>query len=73
VSQIRKQIRDAAAGLRGDFKSLTKAVFWTTLGSLATLYAAAPEAPLTRQVLPLEVGLLIGMALGYLSFGREEP
>ena len=73
MSQIRGRIRDAAAGLRGDFKSLTKAVFWATLGSLTTLYAAAPEAQLTRQVLPLEVGLLIGMALGYLSFGREEP
>ena len=73
MSQIRGRLRDAASRLQGDFRSLTGAAFWATLGSLATLYAAAPEARLTRQVLPLEVGLLIGMALGYLSFGRDEP
>ena len=73
MSQIRRRLRDAVAGLRGDFKSLTKAAFWATLGSLATLFAVAPEAQLTQQILPLEIGLLVGMALGYLSFGRDQP
>ncbi|MFH2110985.1 MAG: hypothetical protein ABIJ47_06975 [Candidatus Bathyarchaeota archaeon] len=68
MSQIRENVWGALAGLRGDFKSLTKAMFWFTLGSLGTLLAAAPEATLTKQVLPLEVGLLIGMALGVLSY-----
>jgi len=73
MSQIRGRIRDAVAGLQGDFRSLTMAVFWATLGSLATLFVVAPEATLTGQILPIEVGLLLGMALGYLSFGRGQP
>jgi len=72
VSQIRRRLRDALAGVRGDLKSLTKATFWATLGSLATLYTVAPEAALTKQVLPLEIGLLIGMALVYVGYGRDE-
>ena len=72
MSQIRRRLRDTAAGIRGDLKSVAKALFWATLGSMATLYAAAPEAALTKQVLPLEIGLLGGMALVYLAYGREE-
>ena len=72
MSQIRRRLRDAIAGARGDVKSLTKATFWAVLGSLATLYTVAPEAPLTRQILPLEIGLLVGMALVYLGYGRDE-
>ena len=72
MSQIRRRLRDALAGIRGDLKSLTKATFWFVLGSLATLYTAAPEAQLTRQVLPLEIGLLGGMALVYLAYGRDQ-
>ncbi|MFH2111735.1 MAG: hypothetical protein ABIJ47_10815, partial [Candidatus Bathyarchaeota archaeon] len=60
------------AGVRGDFKSLTKAVFWATLGSLATLYVAFPDSTLTTRIIPVEIALLAGMALGYLSFGKEE-
>ncbi|MFH0849802.1 MAG: hypothetical protein V1924_02540 [Candidatus Bathyarchaeota archaeon] len=69
-----KRLREALAGHREAFRSVTGATFWATLGSLATLWAAAPETALTRQILPLELGLLIGMALGYLSFRNgEEP
>ena len=71
MSWIRERARDALARTRRDFRALTGAVFWVTLGSLITLYTVAPEATLTKQVLPLEIGLLIGMSLGYLSFGRE--
>ena len=69
---IRERIRETLTNVRGDVKSLTKAGFWATLGSLATLFIVAPESSLTRQILPLEVGLLVGMALGYLSFGRDQ-
>ena len=72
MSQIRRRARDALAGVRGDLKSLTKAVFWVVLGSLATLYTVAPEAQATKQVLPLEIGLLVGMTLVYLGYGRDE-
>ena len=72
MSQIRKRLRDTAAGLQGNLKSVAKALFWATLGSMATLYAAAPEAALTKQVLPLEIGLLGGMALVYLAYGRDQ-
>jgi len=46
-------------------------VFWATLGSLSTMYMVAPEASLTQQLLPLEVGLLMGMGLMYVSKNRE--
>jgi hypothetical protein len=59
-------------GFKADFRSFTGAVFWVTLGSLGTLYFVAPETPLTRQVMIGEICLLVGLALGYLSFGREE-
>ena len=72
MSQIRRRLRDTAAGLQGNLKSVAKALFWATLGSMATLYAAAPEAALTKQVLPLEIGLLGGMALVYLAYGRDQ-
>ena len=73
MSWIRERIREALAGVRGDFRSLTKAVFWATGGSLATLFLVAPEAPLTQQILPFELGLLIGMALVYIGYGRDQP
>jgi len=69
---IRERIQEALASVRGDVKSLTKAGFWATLGSLATLYVVAPEAQVTSQVLPMEIGLLIGMALVYIGYGRDE-
>ena len=69
---IRERILETLAGIRGDVKSLTMAGFWATLGSLATLFIVAPEASLTKQILPLEIGLLVGMALGYMSFGRDQ-
>ena len=71
MSWIRERARDALASTRRDFRALTGAVFWVTLGSLVTLYTVAPEAQLTQKMLPLDIGLLVGMALGYLSFGRE--
>jgi len=58
---IRERVSEALASVRSDIGSLTKAGFWVTLGSMATLFTVAPEATLTRQLLPLEVGLLVGM------------
>lgn len=71
MSRIRERLHEAVAGARQDVRAVTGAVFWTTAGSIITLYAAAPEAALTKQILPLEIGLLLGMALGYLSY-RED-
>ncbi len=70
---MRERFAETLTGIRGDLKSAAKAVFWATLGSLATLYAVAPEATLTGQLLPLEIGLLAGMALVYLGYGRSQP
>ena len=72
MSQIRRRLRDALAGVRGDFKSLTKAVFWAILGSLVTLYVAFPDSTLTTRIVPVEIALLAGMALVYLGYGRDE-
>jgi len=72
VSQIRRRARDALAGVRGDLKSLTRATFWATLGSLATLYVAFPDSTLTTRIVPVEIALLAGMALVYLGYGRDE-
>ena len=69
---IRERVSDLVSGIQGDVKSITGALFWGTLGSLATLYMVAPEAALTQQLLPLEIGLLVGLGLGYLSFRRSE-
>ena len=69
---IRDRISDTFAGIRGDLKSVAKALFWATLGSLATLYAAFPDSAVTTRIVPVELALLAGMALGYLSYGREE-
>ena len=71
MSQVRGKIQGALAGIRGDLKSVTKAVLWATIGSMVTLFAVAPKVTITSQLLLLEGGLLVGMALGYLSFGRE--
>jgi len=46
---VRERFAETLTGIRGDL---------ATLGSLATLYAVAPEATLTGQLLPLEIGLL---------------
>jgi hypothetical protein len=68
-----QRIRDAFYGFREDIEKLTRILFWWTLGSLSTMYVVAPEAQITRQLLPLELGLLIGMGLVYMSRGKEEP
>jgi hypothetical protein len=36
------------------------------------MYVVAPTMPLTQQLLPLEIGLLIGMGLVYLSRRQEK-
>ena len=59
--------------LRGSFKTVTRTLFWTTIGSITTLYTIAPTQPLTKQILPLEIGLLIGVTLGYLSYREPQP
>jgi hypothetical protein len=66
-----QRLRDAFYGVRKDVEKLTRILFWWTLGSLSTMYAVAPEAQITRQLLPLEIGLLIGMGLVYVSRGQE--
>lgn len=69
-----QRLRDAFYGLREDLRRLTNTVFWFTLGSLSTMYLVAPEAPLTAKLLPLEVGLLLGMGLVYVGQDiRGEP
>ena len=66
-----QRIRDAFKGVREDVEKLTRVLFWWTLGSLSTMYVVAPEAQITQQLLPLELGLLIGMGLVYMSRGKE--
>ena len=73
MSWIRERVRDALTGARRDIRPVTGAVFWATGGSLATLFLVAPEAPLTQRILPFELGLLIGMALVYIGYGRDQP
>jgi len=68
-----QRIRDAFKGVREDIEKLTRVLFWWTLGSLSTMYMVAPEAQITKQLLPLELGLLIGMGLVYVSRGQEDP
>jgi hypothetical protein len=68
-----QQIRDAFHGVREDVEKLTRVLFWWILGSLSTMYVVAPEAQLTQQLLPLELGLLIGMGLVYISRVQEQP
>lgn len=70
---IRERITETLTSVKGDLKSVAKAVFWATLGSMATLYVAAPGAAMTGQLLPMEIGLLVGMALVYLGYGRDQP
>ena len=65
------QLRQILTPLREHFQTLTKTTFYLTLGSLATLILAEPTTQLTQQILPLEIGLLIGVTLGYLSQGRD--
>ena len=65
--------RETLQNLRDNFKTVTRTLFWTTIGSITTLYTVAPTQPLTKQVLPLEIGLLIGVTLGYLSYREPEP
>ena len=67
-----QRLRDAFYGIREDIEKLTRVLFWVTLGSLSTMYMVAPETQITRQLLPLELGLLIGMGLVYMSRGKEE-
>lgn len=62
-----QRIRDALHGVREDIRRLTGIVFWCTIGSLTTMYVVAPNAPLTAKLLPLEIGLLVGMGLVYIS------
>lgn len=69
--QPMNQLRQILTPLREHFQTLTKTTFYLTLGSLATLILAAPTTQLTQQILPLEIGLLIGVTLGYLSQGRD--
>ena len=66
-----QRIRDIFHGVREDVEKLTRVLFWWTLGSLSTMYVVAPEAQISRQLLPLELGLLIGMGLVYVSRGQE--
>ena len=68
-----QKIRDIFHGIREDVEKLTRVLFWVTLGSLSTMYMVAPEAQITKQLLPLEIGLLIGMDLVYVSRGQEYP
>jgi len=69
-----QRIRNALSGVREDLRRLTGVVFWITIGSLGTMYMVAPDAPLTAKLLPLEVGLLVGMGLVYVSQDvRREP
>lgn len=68
-----QRLRDAFQGVREDVRRLTGILFWCTIGSISTMYAVAPEAQLTQQLLPLELGLLIGMGLVYVSRGQEDP
>jgi len=68
-----QKIRDIFHGIREDVEKLTRVLFWVTLGSLSTMYMVAPEAQITKQLLPLEIGLLIGMGLVYVSRGQEDP
>lgn len=69
-----QRLRDALYGIREDIRRLTGVVFWFTIGSLITMYLVAPNAPLTAKLLPLEVGLLVGMGLVYVSQDiRREP
>lgn len=69
-----QRIRDALYGVREDLRRLTGVVFWFTIGSLSTMYVVAPAAALTAKLLPLEVGLLVGMGLVYISQDiRKEP
>jgi hypothetical protein len=62
-----QRIRDMFYGVREDLRKLTSVVFWSTIGSLSTMYVVAPTAPLTAKLLPLELGLLLGMGLVYIS------
>ena len=67
-----QRLRDAFQGVREDVRRLTGILFWCIIGSVSTMYAVAPEAQITRQLLPLELGLLIGMGLVYMSRGKGE-
>lgn len=58
-------------GVQEDIQRVTRILWWFTLGSLSTMHFVAPDAPLTRQLLPLEVGLLLGMGLMYVGKSRE--
>lgn len=62
-----QRIKNTLNGFREDLRKLTSVVFWSTIGSLSTMYVVAPEAPLTAKLLPLELGLLLGMGLVYIS------
>lgn len=70
---IRERITKTIANLSGDLRSVTKALFWATGGSLVTLYVFFPDSPVTVELVRVELALLAGMGLGYLSFGRDQP
>ena len=68
---LRERLSGAAAGIRGDLKAVAKALFWATLGSLATLYVAFPDSATTARIVPVELALLAGMTLVYMAYGRD--
>jgi len=55
--------------LRNHLKPITKTIFWITTGSTITLNLTPPTS-LTIKLLPLELGILLGVTLAYLSYSK---
>ena len=69
--KIVDRVKDMLTGFQEDIQRVTRILWWFTLGSLSTMHFVAPDAPLTKQLLPLEVGLLLGMGLMYIGKQRK--